>query len=118
MPRISRNPCTVPSSPHRPCSAMKPASGAAAARERARFSAASISTTAWPRARSAAATAAPVARLTVRSALLPPLSTATFFTPSLLDPQFPLLPTADEFHFRLQTDLVANVNALLDHADQ
>ena len=72
----SRMPWTQPSSPQRPCSALKATSGAAAASADARSSPASISTTSNPSCRNAAAHSRPDTSDTSRSAERPPISTA------------------------------------------
>ena len=68
---------TVPSSPSRPCSAMKATSGAASLEHRHEVAPTSIATTSWRSRSSASCTCAPERSETCRSSERPPLSTAT-----------------------------------------
>jgi ActR/RegA family two-component response regulator len=70
-------PCTVPSSPGVPCSALNTTSGAASARRNATSRPMSIRVTRWPRCSSALATPSPLVSETGRSLDQPPISTAT-----------------------------------------
>ena len=86
MPIASNSPCTVPSSPSLPCSATNAASGWASSSCATRSGPTSIATTSWPSWRSALCARAPERSETVRSSEPPPLRTATFLAPALIDP--------------------------------
>src|SRR6266540_2308727 len=79
IPMTSRSPCTQPSSPQRPWSALKATSIRAARSRSGRSRPTSRSVTSWPFATSASAQALPVLSETSRSVERPPYSTATFF---------------------------------------
>ena len=80
MSRISSSSCTVPSSPSRPCIAMKATSGDASRSRWIRSRPTSSATTSWPSRSSASSTRAPERSDTCRSSERPPFSTATLLT--------------------------------------
>src|SRR4051794_2355986 len=79
MRRNSRTPCTVPSSPPRPCSALKTTSGLgeSAATSPSRSRVTSIDQASKPSSSSAVVTSRPETSETSRSADQPPMRTAT-----------------------------------------
>ena len=77
-PRSSSIPCTVPSSPNRPWSALNTQSKPPSRRTSHVPPSRSTAVTSWPRPRKALATCSPDRSDTSRSADLPPRSTASF----------------------------------------
>ena len=77
MPIVSSAPCTVPSSPNRPCSAMKARSKPSRGRSQSGRSFGSNACASTPLPTSAASTALPDRNEISRSADGPPISTAT-----------------------------------------
>src|SRR3984893_18222862 len=79
MRSISKMPCMMPSSPKRPCSALKATSGRRLASVSAILRSTSTRAILYPSASSAAAQASPERSDTSRSTDRPPISTATCF---------------------------------------
>src|SRR4029077_2251447 len=96
MPRTSSIPCSVPSSPGRPCNTFRAASGLSARSVAATSRSTSTRLTRWPVRSSASAHALPERKDTSRSADHPPMRTATCFMISAFQP--------DPFDLPLQID--------------
>src|SRR5438093_1524356 len=79
MPRISSMPCSVPSSPGRPCSTLSATSGLTVPRTVAMSRPTSMRVTRYPSRTSASAQALPERSDTSRAADQPPIRTATCF---------------------------------------
>src|SRR6266849_3446757 len=77
MARISSTPCSVPSSPGRPCSMLRATSGLTVVSTAAMSRPTSMRVTRWPRRESASAQALPERNEISRSADQPPIRTAT-----------------------------------------
>src|SRR5712691_10783202 len=94
-PSSSNMPCTVPSSPRRPCSALKTHSNPPSRRTSQVSGSRSTSVTSWPRPRNAFATCSPERIETSRSADFPPRRTASLTTS---------FPPADQLYLGLEID--------------
>src|ERR1700681_1766787 len=100
----SSTPWIVPSSPPGPCSALKITSGAISRIASTKRASKSSDCAVWPSALRARTTAVPLSIETSRSALGPPITTATFRLDIRLEHHFGSREFSDQVDFELQID--------------